>query len=448
MKSDQAEAKGGYALKLARLWFALRHGWTELLAASPVLLAIAAFMYEQSAPAWGWLFGLMGYTFWGAVVASVPALRWTGIMIVSNLALAAGWSWLLHGISIPAIPSVLAGIFLTARASFLVRHGEGAIGQTFLLWLGLGACAPVAFIIHRVEGMQDYSPGLPVLAVLLFIAAILVSNSSSLSSGSYGGKHVSSSGRAMRRFNRLLVLGFGLLVLAVSFWGLIDSAIRSAARFLLGIIAMLFQGGEEQPVAPEPSAAPQQNPMELPPPEGEPAWIWVVLEYLMMAAMAAGAAWLLYLALRKLSRHLPGWLRAFLAWITRYRGGSLEEDAGYVDVVTSTRDDRLAHDRGPWSRLRRLFLGEQGVRWEELQNNSERMRYLYAQAIRRSIRAGFRWKPQWTPAETAAEAAKSPQAGGALPDDLCGEYERTRYGGKEPDDKLIEQLRAKVRERS
>ncbi|MNV99831.1 hypothetical protein D3C71_1952460 [compost metagenome] len=82
------------------------------------------------------------------------------------------------------------------------------------------------------------------------------------------------------------------------------------------------------------------------------------------------------------------------------------------------------------------------MRWEELPDNRQRVRHLYAQAVQRSVRSGFRWKPQWTPEETAAEAARSREAAGLLAADLCRAYDQARYGGQTPGDEETARLKA------
>lgn len=429
--------------RFRRLALAVRLGWLEFLAASPVLLWIAAYVYKGGEYAWVWVLGLALYTVTAGLVATLPFLRWTGVQLVCNAVLITGWSWLLHGIGVEAVLSVLAGILLSVRASQLVRYGDEAKTQAVLLWMGLAVCAPAAFFFHRVDYMDAYSGGLTVIAVLLLASSLIMSNTSSLAAGAYGARNASASGRTMRRFNKTLVLLLGLPVLAVSFWGLVDQAVRQAAKWVLRALDRLLPG--ISPPVDQPAPAPaQEAPQPQLPPEGKPALIWVVLEYVMMAALAAGAAVLLFLVLRALARRLPGWLRTALGWLAKSRTGGLEEDTGYTDEVTSTRDNKAGSGNGPWKRLKRLFQGEPGPRWEDLATNGERLRFLYARAVRRSIRAGFRWKPHWTPKETALMAAQDPEAARRLQPELCEAYERVRYGGLEPDDEETALLRSKV----
>lgn len=427
-----------------RLLLALGYSLLELLAAAPLLLGVAAFVYKGSPGAWWWLAGLAGYSLLAALAASVPFLRWTGLQLISNAVLIAAWGWLLYGFAIPAIPATLAGMILAWRAVQLVRYGDQARLHASMLWLGLTSCAPVGFVIHRAEGMGSYSPGLNLLAAALFVAALIVSNSASLSSGAYGGRSTTASGRSMRRFNRMLIVIFALPVAVVSFWGLVDRAVRQAARWLLGLLAALLSGsGEEAP--PQPTAPPQaQDQPMLPMEQGEASIIWKILEYVMMAGMAVLSVIALYFALRSLGRRLPGWLRAAYAWLTRYRHNEGEQETGYIDVVTSTRSGKSAERPGPWKRLRRIFEGDSGDRWENLKTNRERVRFLYSRAVRLSIRSGLDWKAQWTPRETAREAEKREEAAKALTSGLCRAYEEARYGGGEPDDATVLRLREEL----
>ncbi|MDF2937178.1 MAG: hypothetical protein K0Q90_2551 [Paenibacillaceae bacterium] len=439
-----------------KCWTGIAPGWLELISLSPVLLGVAGSLYNGSSWAWGWLAGLAGYTVLGALSAGLPFLNRLGFLILWAAPAVAGWAWLLHGISYNALLSAAAGAVLATRAAGAVRSGKSDIQPVFP-WMGLALCAPSGFYIHRAEGLGVYSDGLAVIASLLFLLAILIGNSYSLSGGTYGGRGKTASARHMRRFNRLLVTVFGLPVFLLSFWGLVDGAIgtavKEALRWFLGLLA-----GEPVELPPEPAATPPpQQQSGLPEAKGDPALIWVILEYLLMAVFIAAAAAFVYYCFKALSRWLPGWLKRVSAWFSRRAQGKEDElDPGYVDTVLSTRESKPS-GTGPLGRLKRLFQGRREVRWEDLADNRQRMRYLYAQAVRRAVRGGFRWREEWTPAEAAAaaaaeaakpkpglQAAAAGQAAAKLLDpELCGAYERARYGGSEPDDAELARLRSR-----
>lgn len=438
----QAES-AGWRTRLRRLVFAVANGWLELFTALPILaVAVGIWMDGSKTEGWLWITGLAGYTLGSALVASLRWLRWTGVLIIANGGVIFGWAWLIHGPDVKGLLSAVMGIILAVRATQLVRFGGETRLPSFMLWIGLAACAPAVFLLHRAEGLEGYADALEWIGLSLFAAAIFLSNGSALADATYGGRHVSAYGVRMRRFNRLLVLGFGLPILAISFWGVIDGLLRGAGRLLVRLIGLLL-ASEGPPPEALPSAPPQtQNQEQMRLPEGEAAWIWVFLERVMMIAFTLALVVAAAFLLRELYRRLPGWLRAAGAWIAKYRGVRLEEtDTGYVDEVSSIRDGR--RDIGPWSRLKQLLRPEHTMRWEELRTNGERVRYLYALAVRRSVRQGFRWRPQWTPAETAAEAAKTPAAA-RLEAGLCEAYEQVRYGGAEPGDADIARWKMKV----
>ncbi|WP_438447179.1 DUF4129 domain-containing protein [Gorillibacterium sp. sgz5001074] len=422
----------GWKARWRRGAIAVTNGWLELFTASPILVLVVGFWMGDDPTGWLWIAGLAGYTLWSAAIASARYLRWTGVLVVCNTAAILGWAWLLHGLSVKALLSALFGIAAAVRATQVARYGDAVRMPPFVLWMGLGACAPSIFLVHRSLQLDGFGDGLQWIGIGLFLAAVFLSNGSALKDATYGGRHVSAYGAKMRRFNRLLVTGFALTVAAVSFWGLIDAAARWVGRQLARLLGALLPD-EGPPPEVKPSATPQpQGQEQMLPPGGKPAWIWVVLERILMVAFILAAAVLAVYLLRLVIRRLPGWLRAAGAWLAKYRRGQPEpEDAGYVDEVSSTRDGR--RDIGPWARLKRILRPEPGIRWEDLRTNGERIRYLYAQAVRRSVKAGLRWRAQWTPSETAAEAAKA-QAGSPLAAGLSEAYERARYGAAEPDD--------------
>jgi hypothetical protein len=268
-----------------------------------------------------------------------------------------------------------------------------------------------------------------------------------LEGASYGGKHnpASPAARRMKLVNRLLLLFFGVPVLAVSFWRLIDRVISQAAEAILGVFLSLFAGGME----PEKPPLSDQPPFEaqMPPMAGDekPFWLWELLEKIVMLAAAAAAVVVSLLLIRQLYRRLPGWIRGLLYWLARYRKSAEEEDLGYVDEVTSTKDNRtLEPGGGPWRRLSQLFKRPESVGWDDLKNGQERIRYLYMLALRRAVRDGWAWKSHWTPSETASQAAAMPAAARLLKPELCEAYERARYGEIEPDGELVLRLKGRM----
>lgn len=444
----QAEATEMIAARrIRRMGYAIAHGWLELLAASPILLVVAGVLSHGGVSGWIWLGSLAGYTVMSAMIASVPWLRWTVVLLLANAAVCLWWGYAVNGLGASVLFSWAAGFILAFRGTQLVRFGGAVRLPYFSLWMALAACAPVAFIIHRSKELTGYSDGLAYIGSALFLAAVLLSNRSSLEGASYGSKSNPSSpaARRMKVVNRVLLLFFGVPVLAVSFWGIIDRAISRAAEAILGVFLSLFAGGKE----PERPSLSNQPPAEAQMPlmagEDKPFWLWELLERIVMLAAAAAAVVLALLLLRQLYRRLPGWLRGLLNWLARYRRGAEEEDLGYVDEVTSTKDNRtLEPGGGPWRRLSRLFQKSASVRWDDLKNGQERIRYLYGQSLRRAVRTGWAWKPQWTPSETASQAAAAPAASRLLEPELCEAYERARYGGIEPDEELVLRLKKRM----
>lgn len=447
---QQAEATGmkiTSAYRMSRMGYAIAHGWLELLAASPILLVVAGILTDGGASGWIWLSSMTGYTVLSALVASVPWLRWTGVLLLVNAAVCLWWGYAVNGLGASVLFSWAAGFVLAFRSTQLIRFGAAVRMPYLSLWMGLAACAPAAFIIHRSKELAGYSDGLAYISSALFLAAILLSNRSSLEGASYRSKINPSSpaARRMKLVNRLLLLFFGVPVLAVSFWGIIDRAVSRAAEALLRAFLSLFAGGKE----PEKPLLSNQPPAEaqMPPMAGEekPFWLWELLERIVMLAAAAAAVVVALLLLRQLYRRLPGWVRVLLNWLARYRKSTEEEDPGYVDEVLSTKDNRTVEPGGgPWRRFSRLFKRSASVRWEDLKNGQERIRYLYGRALRRAVRGGWVWKPQWTPSETASQAAAAPAASRLLEPELCEAYEQARYGGIEPDEELVRRLKERI----
>ncbi len=102
---------------------------------------------------------------------------------------------------------------------------------------------------------------------------------------------------------------------------------------------------------------------------------------------------LLYLA----GKVIFSMLRRYFVWLIRvFQSGYKERSGnGYRDEVESIADwGRMRWPGRPKSRRRTV------KRWEQLNGNKERIRYLYQSVLRQTVRKGYGLKPYFTPKET------------------------------------------------
>ena len=163
-----------------------------------------------------------------------------------------------------------------------------------------------------------------------------------------------------------------------------------------------------------------------------------MIRQVVFAAIAVGLIYLLYRLLRKVPR-LIARIKQFLSGVLG--GVDRSNQTGYVDKKESLLELRdtprlfLSKARN-WLKSRR----SRERTWAELQDNAERVRYLFRTAMRHAVTGGFRYQRERTPLENAealgSRDKESPEAALAL----ARQYNAVRYGERIPPDAEVEEL--------
>ncbi|WP_135553454.1 DUF4129 domain-containing protein [Paenibacillus cymbidii] len=461
MKRDNGGARA--AQQLLTAW---RHGFVELLLYYPFLLLVGSLIAED-VDLRLWLPGLTVFYAVGFVYRRLFAIRRRLALIPLGAATALVAAWALFGLSLAAAVTAAAGGLALYRGAasagrawseaFAPVHYTVGLAAYFLLTAYVGLAKPTPDL-----PLQSTVPwlGLLALAITLFAAgrtnldreAQVTGMPAEGSQPAAASSHSVLTRRALRN-NRLLIAVLLAVVLLVGFIGRIRDGFVWLAAWLRDFVAWLLSligPGEQEPPPPQASAPPQQ-PMPLPE-AGEPSFlaklmetIFMIIAYLLLAALALFALYMAGKALVRLGRKLTAWLNRRL----KDAGETTDDGSGYVDESESLLDwKQLA--AGYRQRWRDRFGGNRDKEpaWEELPDNRARIRYLYRQVLQRSIAAGYRFRPQLTPRETADELGRGSGGGRApLPDELLQAYQRTRYGEAEVDDATVARVAGQVRER-
>jgi predicted nucleotidyltransferase len=184
-----------------------------------------------------------------------------------------------------------------------------------------------------------------------------------------------------------------------------------------------------------------QDPLEILPEMevGEPSLFAIILEKIIMVIGGAVSLVLIWFALKILFRLIKEafkWLLEFLKSYVMYQEnvGFIDEKEKLIGLADIGRDYRDRFQN--W--LKSIL--EREPKWEELQNNHQRIRFLYRHLILRCLSRGYTYKKYLTPKETALDILD--WDGDISPEirDLTHAYDETRYGQTAIEDSKVHQL--------
>ncbi len=146
---------------------------------------------------------------------------------------------------------------------------------------------------------------------------------------------------------------------------------------------------------------------------------------------------LLFLILRKLIKLL----RSILHNMLKQDGLIGNGGESFEDTQESTIDFRDL-PRKYYDNFKKKFAQlRRGKRWNELQTESERVRYLYRSSLKRAEKSGYHHKTSYTPHEALDEAAQDLPQIQPVREDLAAQYDLVRYAEREPAPGNAERIR-------
>ena len=405
-------------------------GFCLMLAFGPILLGLALRISAGRPEVYAWLLGLLAYPVFGAslrVLISRPK-RWvpqTGGWLLALL-----WGLGLHGLNMAGILSAVIGFVLVSYGIILVEARHRLQGSDYMLFFGVILYLPADWVYRHAALLEGFSGDLRIMGLLMLVLAFLQSNYDNLRFGALTGENAGAPPQGMKRANRRLAAAFIVPIVLISMWPALQDTLSAAANALKQLLKDLFHFLEslmpDQEPPPEVPPTEPAEPMVMP--EGDPFVLWVWLEKAAYIIVGTVLFLLLAYGLFHAARQLFPSLRRLLAWLTASRA-ELRMEQGYVDEVNAIRKPVI---RGGW---RRLFGREKEarIRYEELGTNRERVRFLFARAVRQAEEGGWRRSDSRTPEELARES-EGGQGPGWLNRATARLYGEARYGTKEPSD--------------
>lgn len=172
--------------------------------------------------------------------------------------------------------------------------------------------------------------------------------------------------------------------------------------------------------------------------QGDPGWLWVLLERIAIVVAILVLAALAFWAFRQLLR-IPALARMIARWLAAWRERARTADAGgYVDEVEKLSGQSLIS--GVMERLKSMARRES---WNNM-TPEERIRWLFRRTVRRAEKQGYVYRHAWTPGENLRAITSDRTAGSDVDAELEEAYVTVRYGDRPANAEAAEQLRRRL----
>lgn len=420
----------------------------EFVVLMPLYLAAVILLSPRFLPL-GWMLTLPFISFLGAAMHGYVSVLWKklGIAILIGAAcavifLGTGAGGLSSLVGLGAALFALQGMTAASR-----------VGEARLYWFGTALYFVAGIAYSRIALLREELGLITWLGAACLGIALFVTNYEYLRYTTLANKSASPLPRGLRRHNTFfIVIILGLIVLFAAGVG------RSIGHMLLEIIRHIVAWITRSSGEPEaPRSAEVQEPPIMFIPEGvqKPSLLSQILDLLFYVIGGAVVAAIVAFALYWLYRNAGGfWKRSIdrlLALLRRQDQAG--ESASYRDEESSIFS--WEEKRQKWGQWRDAlaWFGKRQERYEDMHNNQERVRFLYRRFLLARLNEGCEWKPGLTPLEMNRDMLlhddkkkdqrrKSGQADHkAAIEPLIKLYYRVRYGGQEPGDEEVADIR-------
>ncbi|WP_339315285.1 hypothetical protein [Paenibacillus sp. FSL R10-2734] len=423
-----------YVWNTIKLWI---FSILELLLVLPVWILFQVYVLpKQVEPMWLTAMPLLSLV--GILLRQLCSVRWK--QLLAALILGAVIGILSSGsLSIESLPLGVAG-FICAYLGMTVDSRDQSSKK---YWLGIVIYFVTTIVFRRVPDLEASVTLLTWCGSLCLLLTLLISNSSYLhySTLSQEGKALP---KEIQRNNRIYVIGIGIVaaVLAAGAGKAIGTLLWNIVRSFFGWISKLFSGSSEP--LPPPLEQPAASP-ELPfVGDQKPGLLAAILDIALYVAGAVLLGVAAYYALRWLYRNAgEKWKRvmdAFLAMLRREH--SPKNNTSYLDEEKSvfTWEQTIQGLKNFWST--RLTPKNRKDRWEQMNSERERVRWLYRRWLLMKRDHGYEVKSYLTPKETEddilkwtalnKQKRKGNESSVNTSNSLIELYEKARYGEENP----------------
>ncbi|CAH1057537.1 hypothetical protein [Paenibacillus pseudetheri] len=437
----------GYVWNTVRLWI---FSILELLLVLPVWILFQVYVLpKQVEPMWLTAIPLLSLV--GILLRKQCSVRWKQLLAALILGTVVG-ALSSGSLSIESLPLGVAG----SICAFLGMTADSRDQSSKKYWIGIVIYFVATIVFGRIPNLEESVTLLTWCGSLCLLLTLFISNSSYLqySTLSKEGKALP---KGLQRNNRMYVIVIGIVsaVLAAGVGKAIGTLLWNMVRSFFGWISNLFSGSSEP--LPPPLEQPQTSP-ELPfVGDEKPGLLAAILDVALYVAGAVLLGVAAYYGLRWLYRNAGGKLkRAMDALLSMLRRENTPKDnTTYLDEEKSvfTWEQTLQGLKDFWST--RLTPRHRKDRWEQMNSETERVRWLYRHWLHMKHDHGYEVKSYLTPKETEGDILKWTALNKAkhkgeestvnTSNSLIELYEKVRYGEENPSANDVAALKDKLK---
>lgn len=434
-----------YVRDTLKLWLSCL---LELLLFLPVWILFRVYLLsEQSATTILYILPLFSLV--GVLLRYYCNVRWKKLL--SAILLGVVFGMLLGRLNMDSLSLAVAG-FSCAYAG-MTAISRNNIPKIY--WVGVAGYFVATIVFNRIPELQSFNTLLTWSGSLSLVITLLISNSNHLRYSSLSEENTPLP-EGLQRHNRLYVIVIIIagVLLAAGAGKSIGLLVWNAFRLFFSWLSQLSSDpGEPLPQEDTPPAAPMFPPTEV----NEPGLLAAILDIAFYTLGAVAIGFVAYFALRWLYRNAgEKWRRAIDALLSMLRKEHVpQNNTAYLDEEKSvfTWEKKLQDFKDFWStrltpRLRR-------ERWDQMDGERERVRWLYRKWLGMKRDSGYEVKSFLTPKETGldvlawSEGNKRQRKGEdstvIAPDHLLKLYNEVRYGDEEPSADDVAKLKERMK---
>jgi len=321
--------------------------------------------------------------------------------------------------------------------SFPKTYGIGSLGAYFVFYFFYGKILP----------LQEHQKMLLYTGLATVPAVFMIANAELLKQASHNEQRFSASMSRIKRNNRMIILLtvlFGAFIAGFNtFKEVFLITLKTVIGFVLYWLGRLFDMASVQRRSQGP---PPQGELEvLPEVEAKPmSPFWEkVIEIFAIIILAAALLYALYFLGKKIIQ-----LFRYLAELIR----RLREESSWAGDTTGYSDEK--ESLLDWQSLRKIYgdalrewldrIRRSEVKWEQLTDNRQRIRYLYRRLVLKAVDSGYGFRSFLTPNEVLDDLKNHnilDLETKSMMEDLYG---KARYGDKDIEGTQVQMLRDRL----
>lgn len=385
--------------KLSWIVRGIAYGCMEVLTFLPILLTIAIYTIDSHS-IWIWI-GSIPILYLGGRILIRCFKKHRIIAIILCGLISGAYTYLLFGMAgVRIIYIFIVAFIYMYRGILSAEQPWDMIFPEQMFWIGILMYFTASFLYGRIQSLAEFSKWINIAAYIYIPLVFFLLNRRQLENANLSrGEAVKIQPNVIKQNRRLIVLNM-LIVIFISSFNQLKTWIEKGLsllggwiyRFILFLNSLL--DSSSAPIESE-GGIPQIEPFTEP---TEPSLfsrildiIFSVIAIILLFILIFFACKIIYKGIKKLIKKLEeiGKNRA----IYEQPSGYIDEKESLIDIKKMGRDyvDRVKK----W--LANML--SKGLKWDELKNNSERVRYIYIKMVLRAVAEGYSLKIFLTPRE-------------------------------------------------